>query len=169
MAHSPIPKDIMFTIEDIRNIAIQIETNGEKTYRTVAQNSSDKDVIEIFNWMADEELRHANWFKSFKTEEPLTPEQQELANMGKNLLQDMVKDQTFSLDPEELANAENLYEMLSQAVVFEQDTVLFYEFIGGLISDESTQRQLDIIIAEEKKHAEHLQKLADSFQTHPAH
>lgn len=164
-----LPKDIMFTLEDIRNIAIQIETNGENTYRKVAENATDKDVKAIFTWMADEEHRHAEWFKNFKTSTPLTPEQEELANMGKNLLQDMVKDQTFSLDPDQLANAANLYDMLSQSVVFEQDTVLFYEFIGGLLSDEETGRQLENIIAEEKKHAAQLQDLADSFQTQSAH
>ncbi len=158
----------MFTIEDIKNIAIQIETNGENTYRKVAQNCKDKNLEDMFNWLADEERRHANWFRQFKTEAPLTPEQEELANMGKNLLQDMVKDQTFSLDPDQLAKAANLYEMLSQSVVFEQDTVLFYEFIGGLISDEETLKQLERIIAEEKKHAVQLQELADSFQPQEA-
>lgn len=159
----------MFTIEDIRNIAIQIETNGENTYRKVAENSTDKDIIEIFTWMAEEERRHANWFRNFKSAAPLTPEQEELANMGKNLLQDMVKDQTFSLDADKLTSAANLYDMLSQSVEFERDTVLFYEFIGGLISDEETQQQLKNIIAEENKHAQQLQELADSFQVQPAH
>lgn len=159
----------MFTIEDIRNIAIQIETNGENTYRKVAENSTDKDIIEIFTWMAEEELRHANWFRNFKSSAPLTPEQEELANMGKNLLQDMVKDQTFSLDADKLTSADNLYDMLSQSVEFERDTVLFYEFIGGLISDEETQQQLKSIIAEENKHAQQLQELADSFQVQAAH
>lgn len=169
MKTNPLPKDLMFTIEDIRNIAIQIETNGEKTYRKVAESSKDQEIIEMFTWLADEERRHANWFKQFESSVPLTPEQEELAHMGKNLLQDMVKDQTFSLDPDQLLNAANLHEMMSQSVEFEQDTVLFYEFIGGLISDEKTLEQLREIIDEEKKHAVHLQELADTLKTQVSH
>lgn len=157
----------MFTIDDIKNIAVQIEENGEKTYREVAKETTDPQIAEMFNWMADEEKRHAQWFQNFKTDLPLTPEQIELAAMGKSLLQDMIKDQTFSLDKQALLDSRNLHEMLTQTVTFEQDTVLFYEFIGGLISDEKAFAQLQTIIEEEKGHAEKLEELATSVELYP--
>lgn len=158
----------MFTIDDIKNIAVQIEQNGEKTYREVAKETTNPEIAEMFTWMADEEKRHAQWFKSFTATTPLTPEQQELAAMGKSLLQDMIKDQTFSLDKEALVESKNLHEMLTQSVTFEQDTVLFYEFIGGLISEDQVLEQLQSIIDEEKKHAQRLEELAESLEVNMA-
>ena len=45
----------MFTVADIREIAVQIEKNGEAAYRAAAQLISDSAVSEIFTWMAEEE------------------------------------------------------------------------------------------------------------------
>ena len=85
----------MFTIADIRDIAIQIEKNGEKSYREAARKAADPEIAEIFNWMADEEKRHAQWFETIESEAELTEEQQELEKMGRRLLQEMVEGQTF--------------------------------------------------------------------------
>lgn len=154
----------MFTIDDIRNIAVKIEENGEKTYRQVSKEASSPEIAEMFQWMADEEKRHAQWFMNFRSTKPLDKDQEELAVMGKNLLQDMVKDQTFSLDKKALADEKNLTMMLNQSMTFELDTVLFYEFISGLISDEETLEQLKLIIQEERKHAEHIADLVESLE-----
>ncbi len=155
----------MFTINDIRNIAIQIEQNGEETYRQVSKESSHPKVVEIFNWMADEEKRHAKWFQNIQSSKPLEPEHEELALMGKNLLQDMVKDQTFSLDKQALSDEKNLALMLQQSITFELDTILFYEFLAQLISDTETQKQLSLIIKEEREHAKSLAELAENLES----
>ena len=154
----------MFTIDDIRNIAIQIEQNGEETYRQVSKESANPKIAELFNWMADEEKRHANWFQNIKSSKPLEPEHEELALMGKNLLQDMVKDQTFSLDKQALNDEKNLVLMLQQSITFELDTILFYEFLAQLINDTETQKQLNLIIKEEREHAQHLTELAENIE-----
>lgn len=158
----------MFTIDDIRNIAIQIEQNGEKTYRQVSKESSNPKIAELFNWMADEEKRHVRWFQNIKSSKPLEPEHEELALMGKNLLQDMVKDQTFSLDKQALNDEQNLVLMLQQSITFELDTILFYEFLAQLINDTETQKQLNLIIKEEREHAQHLTELAENIETKTA-
>ena len=54
--------------------------------------------------------------------------------------------------------------MLNQSLTFELDTVLFYEFISGLISDDETLAQLNIIIQEERKHAEQIADLVESLE-----
>ena len=154
----------MFTIDDIRNIAIQIEQNGEETYRQVSKESANPKIAELFNWMADEEKRHANWFQNIKSSKPLETEHEELALMGKNLLQDMVKDQTFSLDKQALNDEKNLVLMLQQSITFELDTILFYEFLAQLINDTETQKQLNLIIKEEREHAQHLTELAENIE-----
>ena len=95
----------MYTFEDIRDIAIQIERNGERTYRKASEITKDPELAKILLWLADEEHRHKKWFNALQTERKLSPEHREMEAMGRALLQDMVKDQPFSLDAEQLDGA----------------------------------------------------------------
>jgi rubrerythrin len=149
----------MFTIADIRDIAIQIELNGEKAYREASKNAVNPQIAEIFAWMADEEKRHARWFESIQSDKPLTEEQVELEKMGRQLLQEMVAGQTFSLEQNRLQNSDSSEVMLAQAGSFEQDTILFYEFLKGIMASEDDCRQLDSIIEEERRHLEQLEEM----------
>ncbi|MDP3478343.1 MAG: ferritin family protein, partial [Desulfoprunum sp.] len=105
----------MFTMADIRDIAIQIERNGEESYRQAGQSVVDTKLAGIFRWLAEEERRHAEYFASLSPDQPLSPEQSEIEAMGRSLLQDMVRGKTFSLDQQSLNSTENLEEMLDQA------------------------------------------------------
>jgi rubrerythrin len=149
----------MFTIADIREIAVQIEKNGEAAYRKAGDAAADPALGEIFHWMADEEKRHGEWFAAIESDQPLTEEQVELERMGRQLLQDMVADQTFSLEQEQLGQVEGFTEMLSQSQSFEEDTILFYEFLQTMIGDPQARQQLEEIIAEERRHFEQLKEM----------
>ena len=154
----------MFTIADIREIAVQIEKNGETAYRQAAEAVKDAAASEIFRWMADEEKRHGAFFAAIESAEPLSDEQLELERMGRQLLQEMVADQTFSLDKEMLPDTADFNEALTQAQLLEQDTVMFYEFLLNLVSDESARSQLEAVIEEEQRH---IRQLAEMKQAGP--
>ncbi|MDJ0622291.1 MAG: ferritin family protein [Desulfocapsaceae bacterium] len=152
----------MFTIADIRNIAMQIERNGEETYRKAAELTNDPDLAAAFIQMADEEKRHAEWFETIEMNRELTESEREMEAVGKTILQEMVKDNTFSLDEEKLASAETFAELINESKKFEEDTIIFYEMLSGFIDDHETMQQLHEIIIEEKKHSEDLRKLLDN-------
>ncbi len=152
----------MFTVADIRNIAIQIERNGEEAYRQAAEMAADSGLAEIFLWMAEEEKRHAAWFESIHSDHPLTEEQLALEKMGRQLLQEMVADQTFSLERERLQKSRDLSEILAQSKLFEHDTILFYEFLQTMITDDEAHRQLGTVIAEERRHFRQLGEIEAS-------
>ena len=146
----------MFTVADIREIAVQIERNGEAAYRAAAEIIKDSAIRDIFIWMAEEEKHHAAFFSRIASAEPLSEEQQELEKMGRQLLQEMVADQTFSLDKEMLLKTTDFEEALTQAQLLEKDTIMFYEFLLNLVSDEEARLQLEQVIEEEKRHVEQL-------------
>jgi rubrerythrin len=152
----------MFTIGDIRNIAVQIEKNGEETYRKAAKAAKDPQVAEVLNWMAEEESRHAKWFTKLSSNKPLTAEQQEMESVGRSLLQEIVKGNTFLLDENELKNARNVEEVIARSKTFELDTILFYEFLIGFLDDQDTVEQLRKIIREERNHIHQLEHLGAS-------
>ncbi len=149
----------MFSVADIRNIAVQIEKNGEETYRNASLVSAHPEVAAILARMAEDERRHAEWFAAIRSEKPLSEEQREIEAMGRTLLQDMVKGNTFLLEQGELERAKSVAEVLARAKSFEQDTILFYQFIQGLLDEPDAAHWLDRIIAEERNHILHLEHL----------
>ena len=150
----------MFRIRDIVNIAVQIEKNGEESYREAGRHVTDPRVRDMLLWMAEEETRHRSWFESFEDDTPVPPGHEDLEKMGRNLLQNMVAKETFSLDQDRLNTTGCLHDLLAQSQAFEEDTILFYEFIRGLLEDEEAVSKIDAIIEEERRHAERLAKMA---------
>jgi rubrerythrin len=157
----------MFTIGDIRNIAIQIERNGEETYRKAGKAARDPQVAEMLAWMADEEKCHANWFAKLQSNKPLTAEQQEMESVGQSLLQEMIKGNNFLLDEDELQNAKNVQEVVTLSKTFELDTILFYEFLIGFLDDQEVIDQLQRIIEEERKHYQQLELIEQQMHSDP--
>ncbi|MGW8194607.1 MAG: ferritin family protein [Desulforhopalus sp.] len=149
----------MFTIGDIRNIAIQIEENGEKTYREAARRATTPQIAKTLQWLADEEKHHAKWFSSLKSDKPLTAKQQEVEAVGRRLLQDMLKGHPFLLDDKELDEVESLRDLFARSKTFEHDTIVFYQFLLGVIDDAETGKQLEKIIEEERAHIEQLEAM----------
>jgi rubrerythrin len=159
----------MFTLTDVRNIAVQIEQNGEETYRRVAEQASDPELARIFNWMADEEKHHGDLFAAIIDNRTLTAEQEELETMGRSLLQDIVRSQTFSLEQQRLGQATNLDGLLLQSIEFETDTIGFYEFLAGFIDDPDAITQLQGIIEQERGHIRQLEQMRINAKTHATH
>ncbi len=151
----------MFTLTDICNIAIQIEENGAETYRRASEGVQDPKLAEILIWMAREEEKHARWFESIRSDQTLSTEQKEMAAIGRSLLTDIMKSNTFSLDREKLEEASSFTEILMQSIEFEQDTILFYEILLDFLDNDETREKLEMIIREEQNHIKKLETLAD--------
>lgn len=149
----------MFTIADICNIAVQIEKNGEETYRKASLASKNPEVAQLLAAMADDERRHGEWLATITSNKPLTDEQREMEAVGRTLLQDMVKGNPFLLAKSELQRAESVGEVLTRSIAFEEDTVLFYQFINEFLDDQDAVHKMQTIIAEERKHVQHLEFL----------
>ncbi|MFV0436675.1 MAG: ferritin family protein [Desulfopila sp.] len=150
----------MFRTIDIYSIAIQIERNGEAAYRQAAAKTDDPRLCRLLNWLADEEARHRRWFTSQQARVEVSGQHPELEAMGQSLLREMVANQTFSLDQEQLSRSDTIAELLAQFRTFEQDTILFYEFLHSLVDDDQAAGELTAIIDEERRHAARLEELA---------
>jgi rubrerythrin len=154
----------MYTIEDIRQIAIQIEQNGEQTYRSAARRSDHREMAKILEWLADEEHHHGKWFKSMSTNAKEIPgEYSEMAALGRSLLREMVEGKTFTLDGKRLDGAEDVIGILSQSLGFEEDTILFYDMLKSFMEDKQDVAQLERIVHEERGHVKVLQDLMDKL------
>lgn len=153
----------MFTIKEISELAIQIESNGEALYREVAAKVADPDLKTLLELMAQEEARHGHWFgrlgdDPFQFGPPDMDANTELEAMGRALLTEMLGEQTFSLDVDSLKGAHTVAQVIEQAAEFEKDTIVFYEMLADFIEDASVTAHLQTIIAEERSHLEALRK-----------
>jgi len=148
----------MFSIGDILDLAIRIEKNGEMVYRKAAERASRQSLASLFESLANEEVRHAEWFSDLKDKVNKTTEDPRLEEMGKKVLQGILGDQTFSLKESGLEKMEDVEDVLKAAIEYEEDTALFYEMIRSFLDDDETLRHLNAIIEEENSHITLLQE-----------
>jgi rubrerythrin len=157
----------MFTVNDICDIAIQIERNGERIYREAGKRSNDLQMAQLFNWMADEERRHAQWFQGLRIPSQVPQEHKEIESMGRSLLQEMVENQPFSLEDARMQTVTDLSSLLALSIEFEQDTIMFYEMLRSVIDEAETGEQLNRVIAEEQGHVRQLEILKAIYVEKP--
>ncbi len=142
----------MFTLKDIISIAIQIEKNGESIYRDVCQKITNTKMISVLEWMADEEVHHANWFLNLKLKQNPIITESYMEKINRIHLLNILEDKSFSLTSENMVASKNIADLIKQLIEFEKDTILFYEMLAPFIKKSSEQDYLENIIEQENQH-----------------
>jgi rubrerythrin len=153
----------MFTLTDIIEIAVQIEKNGESTYRRAQQKTSDPALTDLLGLLADEELEHQRWFVELKGRAGTNPADKNLEALGRDLFQNILGEKAFSLDDVDLSRVPDIQAVMRIAAEFEQDTVVFYEMLEPFIEDTRSRDNLRVIIEEEKGHRRSLQERLENL------
>jgi rubrerythrin len=148
----------MFTLTDIIEIAVQIEKNGESTYRRAQRKTSDPSLADLLGLLADEELEHQRWFAELKGRVGTQPVDKNLEAVGRELFQNILGEKAFSLDDVDLSQVPDTQTVMRVSAEFEQDTVVFYEMLEPFVEDSRSREDLRLIIAEEKGHLHKLQE-----------
>jgi len=142
----------VFEIREILDLAIRLEKNGEATYRQAIQSSNDEELKAALDWMAEEEARHGQWFSNLQRSLETGGKNPFMEEMSRELFDDLVGSQSFSLKEVDFAAVESIAELVGVFIEFEKDTVLFYEMVAPFIEDGETRTHLETIIAEENRH-----------------
>jgi rubrerythrin len=146
----------MFTLHEIYDLAIQIEKNGEDFFRNAEEKISDPSLKALFLWLAEQEIRHGKWFMQKKETSKTGSGTIAWDEMSSKMLQDIVGDQSFSLKEVEIDHIDTVEDLLSIAIEFEEDTIIFFRMINSILEDAESLGGLDEIIEEEKHHIEAL-------------
>lgn len=142
----------MFSAKEIFDLAVKIEENGERFYRNALTKVSGTHLDALFAWLADEEVKHKEWFLRNRDKLPPGNGESSLQEAGSTLLSGIVGDQTFSLKEADLSGFHRDEDLIALAQEFEKDTILFFEMIRSVVSDPETLKHLDEIIEEEYRH-----------------
>ncbi len=149
----------MFTLAELYDLGILIEKNGEKFYRDALKQAWSTPIADTLNMLAEEEVKHVSFFEKRmdvlkqKRENPLLDE------MSTSMLKEILGNQTFSLQETDVSKIRSVDELVSLAIEFEKDTILFYEMVGSFMTDDEARRELKEIILEEEQHV----KLFESY------
>ena len=151
----------MFSTDEILDLAVQIERNGEAVYREAIGLLSDPELVSLLGWMADEEARHANYFSDIRQKLTADVDNILMDEMGKVMLESIVGNRSFSLEDVDFSKVDEVNDLLLIMITFEQDTIEFYQLFRDFLTDTSEQACMDGIIADEKQHILKLQECRD--------
>jgi rubrerythrin len=146
----------MFRAEDLFELAIRLENNGERYYRQYLGTVADPEIKRVLSWLAEQEVQHADYFTRLK--QVSTEHRSDPADAPEGmLLQDFLGKRALSLDEVQPAALTDIRQALQVALEFESDTILFFDLLRAFVTEPQALTELDAIIAEERRHIEILQ------------
>jgi rubrerythrin len=148
----------LFLIHEILDLAIRLEKNGESVYRNAVNKACKPDLVSLLVWMADEEVKHAEWFSNLKQKIVTDSTNPFMAEIGREIFGDMLGKKSFSHQEVDFSKLERADDLIAVFIEFEKDTVLFYQTLKPFIEDEDTLIHLEQIIEEENNHIAMLHK-----------
>ena len=149
----------MFSANEILDLAIKLEKNGELVYRGAIEKVSNPELIRLLEWMADEEVKHANWFAEYKLELDQKGVNPFMEKMSRELFDDLLGDKNFSLQDVDFSSVSEIDDLIAIFIEFEKDSVRFYQVLEPFIEDPVSLESLKKIIDEENCHIKRLQEL----------
>jgi rubrerythrin len=151
----------LFSANELLDMAIKLEKNGEAVYRNAISKVVQPELIAMMEWMADEEVKHANFFSKLKLELETNRANPFMEEMSRELFDDLLGDKNFSLKEVDFSLIENSEDLIAIFIEFERDSVIFYKVLEPFIEDPAARKQLKEIIEEENCHIQSLQEFID--------
>jgi rubrerythrin len=157
---------ILFSGNEIVDIAVRIEENGHAFYNAAAERSNDQNLAAILRKLADDETEHKNTFKAlYKSDENyiLSPAYTEEVD---SYIKAMTNSQVFApgkSSADIAKGAKDIFEVLSLAMGAEKDSILYYSEIKDWVQ-EKDKDIINNVIEEEKKHLKELTELHKSIK-----
>ncbi len=144
----------MFTLNDLFDIAVKMEENGKNVYSNALKHTGNRDLKSLLQWMIDEEDRHSKWFANQQAFLPKGSD--DLQVMLPDVLKEMMGENSLSLDEVDFSTITTPEQMIKTFIMFENDTILFYEFLENFIESSEVKQGLQNIINEESAHVKKL-------------
>ena len=149
---------ISFNADEVFEMGMDIERNGEAYYRKAAELADDPEVKKIFEELMAAEQSHYETFKKLRENLPAgdtTPLVSDPEDQGYLYLDALVKSRLFdnAREAEEVVSrASGPIDVLQGALSFEKDTILFFTEMKARTREELGASEIDRLIAEERDH-----------------
>jgi rubrerythrin len=157
---------VLFSGNEIVDIAVKIEENGRKFYLAAADRAGDDNLAQVLRKLADDEVDHRDTFQAlYKAEEDygLLPGYSEEADA---YIKAMASAQVFAPGKgvaEIAKGAKDVFEVLTLAMGAEKDSILYYTEMARWVQPKDKD-VINGVVAEEKTHLKTLMQLYDSLK-----
>jgi rubrerythrin len=149
---------IDFNADEVFEIAEQIERNGAKFYRSVAEKVTDADKKQLLINLAEMEDEHEQTFKNLRSQLSTDEKIQTTFDpQGESelYLQALADTRIFY---EKQVDTSSIKEVLKSAITAEKDSIVFYVGMKEVVPAHLGKDKLDDIIKEEMDHITLLSK-----------
>ncbi len=149
---------LLFNMDEIYEIAEQIERNGAKFYRRVAESAADARPKELLLNLAAMEDEHEKVFAEMRSELSAKEKSATIYDPeGESAmyLRAMADGRVFDTktDPSErLTGNETMEEILHTAIGLEKNSIVFYLGMKDMVPEKLGKDRMDDIIKEEMSH-----------------
>ena len=156
----------IFNPGDVLQFAIRIEEDGEMFYHKAALNAEDKEVRDLFNNLADEEIRHKRVFQEMLSRIEVNPQAESYRGEYGAYLRDYIDGKVVFTRKTGAEASDDTKDALS-AIVFamnrEADSILYYHEVKQFVN-EKNYVEIDKVIEEERKHFAKLSEAAKKYR-----
>jgi rubrerythrin len=155
---------IVFNAEEIYQIGVQIEKNGEAFYIAAASAASDPDAKKLFTELAAWEKGHIKLFSDLKSLLPGSlgaDDSLDSDDQKSGYLRALAGGHVFiaNKDPKSLvAKCSDAASVLKIAIEFEKDSVVVYTAMKNIVPPKLGKDTIDRLINEEIQHVVMLQQ-----------
>ena len=154
-----------FSINEIVEMAVQIERNGKTFYETLASQTEYQRVDDIFSFLAREETFHLDAFlKLLKAIEKYEPNEAYTEDYF-SYMQSLARTHIFTQKDkgaEYANNVKSVDEALDLGIKFEKDSIVFFDEMKKIIPKDDHEI-IDVIIAQEQDHLKKLTAIKENL------
>jgi len=143
---------IDFNADEVFEIAEQIERNGAKFYRSVAEKVTDSNKKQLLMDLAEMEDEHETTFKSLRSKLSMDEKIQTTFDPegdSEQYLRALAETRVFY---EKDVDTTSLKEILKAAITAEKDSIVFYLGMKDVVPAHLGKQKLNDIIKEEMGH-----------------
>ena len=143
---------IDFNADEVFEIAEQIERNGSRFYRNVADKVTDESKKKLLTDLAEMEDEHERTFKNLRSELSMDEKIQttfDPEGQTELYLRALADTRIFY---EKEVDTSSIKEILKSAITAEKDSIVFYLGIKNVVPAHFGKEKLDNIIKEEMEH-----------------
>jgi rubrerythrin len=143
------------TLRKALEMAVATEELGAKYYQEISKKFSDeKELVEVFDRLAEDEVAHESQFKKLLDEIPSDEVGQDDAGL---LLRAAATSQFFDKKAlEDVSEIKTADDALAKALAFERSTLFYYQSLKDIIGESP---QLQKLVDAEKAHVTTLMKV----------
>ncbi len=151
-----------FNVDEIFEMAEQIERNGARFYQRMAESLSEIDLRQLFLDLAGMEKEHERIFIAMRTgltDKDKEPTVYDPEGASAQYLQSLVDLRVFDKKAEEaftftgaLSKQEKIKWIIRAAIGIEKDSIVFYLGMKEFVPENLGKKKVDAIIKEEMNH-----------------